>query len=296
MKFRFSPIAGFFLLATTPLFAQTPGHPANDRYAFGLLDHRSYYGTSWFPEPLRAPEFDVDRELRLDYFHGEGSDRQVQKVKAEVEYNFGLLTLEVAGAYERESASAVDSLTSQISHNTAQGVGGIELAARHPLYQYVSPGGLFDFTLVGALEVAIPSGSAISKDTEIVPQLFQLMRFGEHFSVQTSVGYSAFVGPDAGGDRSLEYNAVFGYNLEHQQLPLPGILRTIPIFELNGSRALSGKSSGQNTLFGTVGIRFNFEPIGRLQPRIGVGYVFPIDQGARHELDWGIVTSLVFEF
>src|SRR5438552_1305194 len=66
---------------------------------FGLLDRRSTYGTYWFPEPLRAGEMDVDREFRIDYFHGENQNTQEDEVSAELEWNFGLLTLEAEIPY-----------------------------------------------------------------------------------------------------------------------------------------------------------------------------------------------------
>jgi hypothetical protein len=263
---------------------------------YGLLDHRSRYGEFWFPEPLRGPEMDVDRELRIDWFHGEKKGLQHDEVNAEIEYNFGLLTLEAEIPYERESESSFDPLAGRTVRQTTDGLGSIEFSARHPIYQYVSADGRFDYTLVAALEVAVPTQTRISRDTELVPQLFQLFRFGEHFSIQTSVGYSIVIGPDEGGATALEYGVVLGYNLEHEDLPLPGVLRTIPIFELNGDWGLSREEAGHNALFGTAGVRLNFASIGPAQPRIGIGYVFPIDQGARDDLRWGLITSLVFEF
>ena len=269
----------------------------SSRYGLmGLLDHRSRYGQFWFPEPLRGPEMDVDRELRVDWFHAEKKGVQQDTVKAEVEYNFGLLTIEIEAGYERGSESSFDPLSGRIVHDKSEGVGAIEFSARHPIYQYVSQDRSFDYTLVVALEIAVPSGSKISKDTEVVPQLFQLMRFGDHFSLQTSIGYSALIGPEEGGASALEYSIVLGYHLEHDDLPLPGILRTIPIFELKGDWGLSREKTGHSALFGTAGVRLNFASIGSAQPRIGIGYVFPIDQGAREELRWGVVTSIVFEF
>lgn len=280
-------------LLSSVCFAQAP---SDQRYMLGLLDHRSRYGQAWFPEPLRAPEMDVDREFRIDYFHGESQNVQVNEVNAELEYNFGNLTIELEVPYERESESEADPVSGKINHTTSQGIGAIELAARHPVYQWVSQDGFADYTLAAAIEVAIPSGSEISKDTEIVPKIFQLLRLGEHFSLQAGVGYSAVIGPVDGGVNTLEYDLVLGWNLEQEDLRLPGVLRTIPIFELNGSRGLAGEGAGENQLFGTAGVRLNFESLGALQPRIGLGIVFPIDQGARNELNWGIVSSLVFEF
>jgi hypothetical protein len=292
--------AGFALVLLSAIScvagAQTPPQVDSGRSMGGLLDNRSRYGQYWFPEPLRAPEMDVDRELRLDWFHGEKRGFQQDEVNAELEYNIGLLTLEAEVPYERESEASFDPVTGRTQRETTDGLGSVELSARHPVFQYVSGDGFFDYTLVAALEVAVPTRTKISKDTELVPQLFQLFRFGEHFSVQTSVGYSILIGPEAGGATALEYGVVLGYNLEHEELPIPGVLRTIPIFELNGDWGLSREEAGHNVLFGTAGARFNFASIGPAQPRIGVGYVFPIDQGARDELRWGVVTSLVFEF
>ena len=164
------------------------------------------------------------------------------------------------------------------------------------MFQYVSADNVFDYTLVGAFELAVPTNSPLSKDTEFVPQVFQLLRIGDHLSVEAGAGLSALAGPLEGGTDTFEYNLVLGYNLEREQLPLPGILRTIPIFEINGDRVVSGPEDGVNRLSGTAGFRLNLESIGPAQPRLGIGYFFPIDQGARDELRWGIVTSLVFEF
>src|SRR5947209_20325645 len=86
------------LIATAIILLSKPCRAADaetNRYFLGLLDHRSTYGTYWFPEPLRGPEMDVDSEFRVDYFHGEDQDRQQDQVKAEVEYSIGLLTLEI---------------------------------------------------------------------------------------------------------------------------------------------------------------------------------------------------------
>jgi hypothetical protein len=288
-----------FCSVAVPAFGQLPPASAepDSRYGFlNLLDRRSIYGQFWFVEPLRAPEMDVDRELRVDYFHGEHRGVQSDRVVGELEYNFRLLTVELEVPYERESTSFFDPALGRTVHERSEGIGNLELAARHPLFQYVSPDNNFDYTLVGAFELAIPSGSSISKDTEFVPQLFQLLRVGDHVSVEASVGFSMLAGPESGGTNTFEYNVVLGYNIEHEQLPLPGISRVIPIFELNGELGASREVAGQNVLFGTAGFRVNFDAIGPLQPRIGLGYVFPIDQGARDELRWGIVTSLVFEF
>lgn len=295
-------VLGVLCMGVQSTAAETPRvnggeESPNPRYGlFGLLDHRSIYGQYWFVEPLRGPEMDVDRELRVDYFHGENHGLQNDSINAELEYNFNLLTVELEAPYAWERAHAFDPLAGRTVTERSQGFGSIELAARHPVYQFVSDGNFFDYTLVGAFELGLPSNSPISKDTEFVPQVFQLLRVGDHLSVEASTGVSFLAGPREGGTNTFEYNLVLGYNLEHEQLPLPTILRTIPIFELNGERGIGGAGSGMNRLFGTAGFRLNFKSVGPAQPRIGLGYVFPIDGGARNELRWGIVTSVVFEF
>lgn len=272
----------------TPATAPSRGENGDHRYMLGLLDDRSTYGTFWFPEPLSGPEMDVDRELRVDFFHGEGHGHRQDQVVGEFEYAIGLLTLEVEVPYERQVENG----------DTTDGLGSIELAARHPIFQYVAADGSWDYTLVAGLEVAIPTGSDVSKDTEIVPKLGQLIRIGKHVSVQATVGYSFLIGPEEGGTNTIEYSAALGYDIDRQTLPLPGIEHLIPLFEINGDNVAEGPDSGQNALFGTVGVRFNFKSIDGLpaQPRLGVGYVFPLDQGAREELRWGIITSLIFEY
>ena len=76
----------------------------------------------------------------------------------------------------------------------------------------------------------------------------------------------------------------------------PGIESVIPIFELSGATQVNHKAAGVDSLFGDAAVRVNLRAIGNLQPRLGVGYIFPIDQGARDESRWGIITSIVIEF
>lgn len=285
------------VLTVTVVRAEAPAAPVTGRYGlFGLLDHGSTYGQGWFVEPLLAPEMDVDREIRVDYFHSEKRGLQTNSVKAELEYNFNLLTLEIEIPYERESTLSLDTATGRTERDRSEGMANIEFAVRHPIFQFVAADKAFDYTLAGAFELAIPSGSSISKDTEFVPKILNLIRVGDHLSIEASAGVSFMEGPVEGGINTLEYSLVLGYILEHRDLPIPTVLRTIPIFELTGERPLNGDNDGVNKLFGTIGFRLNFESIGVAQPRIGIGYVFPIDSGARDEMRWGIITSLVFEF
>ena len=287
-------IAVFSLLLTGLSFGQTP--QPDSRYGFGLLDRRSIYGAYFFPEPLNADEADVDNEVRADWLHTEKTGHQADEVRVELEKSFGSLTLEVAPTYESDRVSFFNPDSDMTEQQSEEGLGNVELGARHPIYQYVSPGGFFDTTFVLGLEVAVPTLSEISRDVEVVPKLFNLTRVGEHFSIQTGLGNSILVGPDGRGLSTIEYSAVFGYELATDQLPMPGALSITPLFELEGEYTMNQEDAGHNELSGTVGFRINCESIGALQPRIGLGYVFPIDAGAREDFDWGIVTSLVLEY
>ena len=106
---------------------------------------------------------------------------------------------------------------------TTEGFANIDVGARVPFFQYVSGHGLFDTTFGTAVEVGIPTGSPVSKDTELVPKLFNDLKVG-NFTLQSIVGYSVLLGPDEdGGLRTFEYGGVFGYTIDHEDnLPFAG--------------------------------------------------------------------------
>ena len=66
--------------------------------------------------------------------------------------------------------------------------------------------------------------------------------------------------------------------------------------ELSGETQVNQADAGHNSLTADVGLRVNCKSIGRIQPRPGIVFVFPVDSGAREEAHWGILTSLVLEF
>ena len=260
----------------------------DNRYGlFNLLDHRSRYNTNWYPEPLNTDEMDGDQELRLNYSHFEQKGARSDEASAEVELSFGQLTLEVAMPYVHESESE-DGAT-----DNNDGIGAIELGARHPIFQFVSENGWFDYTLGANVELAIASGSDVSKNTEVVAGLFQTMGFGEHVSLQTRAAYSMLLGPgDEAGEALLEYAGVLGYNID---LHAP-LFRVTPIFEIDGETGLNHGESGTTVLDGVVGANIAFDPIKFGQPKLLLGYVFPLNDTARDEFDWGIVGSALIEF
>jgi len=264
---------------------------ASTRYGlFDWLDHRSVYGQGAFPEPFRVDDSDgEDNEARLDWLHAGGPGNQhTDLVHGEVERGFGPLTLELESAWERDSSSG------QIS----SGMDNVDLGARCPFYQYVSPSGAIDSTFGAGVEVGIPVHSEISHNTEIVPKLFDDLKLGDHFTLQSVIGYSTLVGDGGqdGGLQTFEYGFVFGYTIEREQLAIPDLLQLIPVLELSGATDMNKTDPGHDSLTGDIGFRANLEAIGPLQPKLGIVFVFPVDEGGRETQSWGIDTSLVFEY
>jgi len=278
--------ATIFIQATAVADDQVAPAPAatvssvtpDPRYGlFDWLDHRSSYGQGVFPEPFLVDDSDLEvNEARLDWLHTEAHAQQSDTVTAEVEKGFGLLTLELEVPYERDASA---------SESTAQGIGNIDLGARYPLYEFVSASGFFDTTFGTAVEVGIPVNSAVSKNTEFVPKVFNDLKFGDHFTVQSIFGYSTlFGGGTDGGLQTFEYGFTFGYAIQHNELSLPDVQQLIPIFELAGETKLNKDDPGHNSLLGNIGFRANLKTIGSVQPRLGLGFVFPIDSGAHADV------------
>jgi len=253
-----------------------------------LLDHRSAYGQGVFPEPFLVDDSDLEvNEARLDWLYTEGFHQTSDLVTAEVEKGFGLLTLEVEVPYERDSSGGA----------VTEGIGNIDIGARYPVFQYVSSNGFVDTTFGAAIEVGIPVNSSVSKNGEVVPKIFNDLRLGDHFTLQSIVGYSRLFGggPDRGVE-TFEYGFVFGWTIQHKELPLPGIQQLIPVLELDGETGLNKGNRGQTNILGDVGFRANLKAIGPIQPRPGLALVFPVDRGAREDTYWGVIASLVFEY
>jgi hypothetical protein len=271
----------------------TPPEP-NTRYGvFDALDKRSIYGQGFFPETFLVDDSDGEaNEGRLDWVHTGGPGNQhTDYIHGEVEKGFGLLTLELETAYERDSSSG----------EIAEGMDNIDLGARYPFYQWVSKDGSIDNTFGLAAEVGIVTHTQISHNWEIVPKIFDDLKF-ENFTLQSILGYSTLVGDGGsdgetdGGIQNFEYGFVFGYMIDHDQLAIPGVQQLIPVAELSGARQMNKDDVGSDNLVGDVGFRANLDPIGGVQPRLGIVFVFPVDYGARQDQSWGIDTSLVFEY
>jgi hypothetical protein len=261
---------------------------SDTRYGlFNWLDHRSEYGQGVFPEPFLVDDSGLESaEARLDWLHTAAGSQHNDEVKAEAEQAFGLVTFELEVPFEREASP----------NGTSQGIGNIDLGARCPFYQFVSANRWFDSTFGVAAEVGIPTDSEVSQNAELVPKLFNDLKVGD-FTLQTVLGYSTLFGPAPdGGLQVFEYGFTFGYTIPHRLLSLPAVQEFIPMFELVGETELNQDNPGQNSLLGNVGFRLDLKAIGQIQPRPGVGFVFPINDAAREEVHWGVITSLVFEF
>jgi hypothetical protein len=268
----------------------------NTKYGLlGLLDHRSVIGTGFYPEPFLVDEGDVDREIELDWAHKEGHHAVSDDVTAEVEWSFGQLTFELECPYLRDYSDTIDPGTGLKSAEREEGIGPPSIAARYPAWEWVSADGNVENAVMAACEVAFPSNSVVGKTTEIVPEVFDLLRVGDHFGLQTHFGYSTLYGGDENNHQTFEYSADFSYNIGSDQIPLPPhVIGLVPMVELGGERPLN--YGGQNDdLTGVIGGRNNLDAIGPAAPRLGVGYIFPIDKGSREEFNWGVVVSLVFD-
>ncbi len=263
--------------------------PAPDtHYGFlNGLDYRSSYGQGVFPEPFLVDDSDLETgEYRLDWLHTAAGGDHADVIKAEIEYGIGLLTLELEVPYERDAQAGM----------TTQGLANINVGARYPFFQVVSPNGLADSTFGAAAEFGIPTTSELSQNPELVPKIFNDSRAGR-FTLQSVFGYSMLYGPgEDGGLNTFEYGYTLGYELPRTTLRVPGVEKLILVFESSGETALNHDRAGQNNLIADAGLRANLKTIGRLQPRPGITFVFPLDNGAREEIHWGIMTSLVFEF
>jgi hypothetical protein len=262
---------------------------ADTRYGlFDGLDHRSAYGLGVYPEPFLVDDSDFEPgEARVDWLHTRAGDSITDIVHPEVEAGYKLMTWEFEFPYERDVSDGV----------TTEGFDNIDIGTRYPFYQFVSPNGLVDSTFGAGIEAGIPTESPVSKNAELVPKIFDDLKIGD-FTMQAIFGYSTLFGPgeEGGGLQTFEYGFVFGYTLEHKQLPLPDVLQTIPFLELIGDTEINKANPGQNSLLANAGLRFNLKPIGRIQPRPGIGFIFPLDNGARQDTHWGFITSFVFEF
>jgi hypothetical protein len=65
------------------------------------------------------------------------------------------------------------------------------------------------------------------------------------------------------------------------------------MFEIDGRSPMSGP--GQDALLGVAGFQATYYAIGE-SLQFQFGYEFPLDQGGRDELRWGIITQIFVQF
>jgi hypothetical protein len=286
---------GAFLLASSAVAlagdsaTATTVTSSNSRYGlFGWLDHRSTYGAGVFPEPFVIDDSDLEAgEIRFDWLRTARRSSHVDNLRMELEKSLGLITFELELPYERDIAPG----------ERVDGLGNIDLGARVPFFQYVNQGKTVDTTFGVGMEWGIPTNSEVSKNGELVPKIFNDTRFGNHVTLQSIAGISFVTGPgEEGGSQAFEYGFTLGYTIDHKDVPIPHVQQIIPVCELSGEHALNKEDAGVNTLTGLVGLRVNTDAIGPIQPRLGVGYVFPLNESAREEFDSGVYASIIFEF
>lgn len=270
--------------ATTATTATSATADSSARYGlFDRLDHRSSYGNDVFPEPLLVNDSNLEEnEARLEWFQSRaGGHEENNVITAELAHGFGNVTLELAAPYE------IDKAPGQTTH----GWDDIETSARCPLFEAVAPGGFADTTFGAAVEAGIPVNTVFGKNTELVPEVFNDTRFG-NFTIQSIFGFSMlFGGGDNGGLRTFEYGFTLGYAIKK---PCPGVEQFTPVFELSGEKEVNKAET--NSITASVGFRVGLKAIGRIEPRLGVGYVFPMNKAAFGELQSGVYTMLVFNF
>jgi hypothetical protein len=181
--------------------------------------------------------------------------------------------------------------------NVVEGIDNIDLGARYPIAQYGSANGFIDTTFGVAFEAGVPTNSTISKNAEWVPKVFNDLRMGDHFTLQSIFGYSTLSGGgEDGGLQNFEYGFVVGYTIPHEELPIPGVQQFIPVLEIDGATQLNHADHGQNNVLADIGFRANLRTIAGIQPRPGLVFVFSVTEAARAETHWGVYMSLVFEY
>jgi hypothetical protein len=91
------------------------------------------------------------------------------------------------------------------------------------------------------------------------------------------------------------YGVLLGWRIRHSEMPVPLTDNVTPLLELDGQSPFSA-AGGQDALSGVAGVNFNFISIGLAQPALSIGWQFPLDQGARNQSRWGIITEIFLQF
>jgi hypothetical protein len=261
------------------------------RYFFNLLDSRSSYGKDFFPDTFLGPNFDTGSQIQLSYLHTERRQAQEDEVEAEFEWTvYDKLTLTAEFGWDSEHESDIDS--GVLEHESSSGFENVTIGASYPIFQLVNADGTLDYTAAARLEAGIPTRTPVSStQVTLTPYLGQLLRIGQHTSVQTWTGVQCTLGSE--NPDQIIYGVSFAYQIFQNEFPWH-LTAFTPTLEFDGQQPLT--TAGQDALIGIAGFETSLKSFGDVQPLISIGYEFPIDQGARENLRWGILVQFYLDF
>jgi len=119
-----------------------------------------------------------------------------------------------------------------------------------PAFSAVALSGFADTTFGISGEVGIPVNTVFSKNTELVPGIFNDTKIGNFKSSRSWVTPCSLA---RGPGRRVAHARIWitlGYSI---QRPVPGVEQFIPVFELKGSKDLNKENSGSTALLETPG-------------------------------------------
>ena len=254
------PILGASKMANSAGLATDPAQPPTtvpvtsaadqsdvNRYGpFGIYDHRSLYGKGVFPEPFIVDDSDGEvNEFRLDWTHQRGKGQNSTSSPRELEHGNGLWTLELEIPYEYDTSNTYDS--ARRDRPITAGCRGSKISPSGAASRFSSMFRRMN-RLIHVRRGAGsggPTNSPLSKNTEVVPKVFNDTRVGEHFTLQTVLGYSLLrLRSHRRRRAALRVRNGLRLDLPHGELPLPGVQDFIPMFELEGS-TLTRYASGR---------------------------------------------------
>ena len=195
-------------------------------------------------EAFRVEDTTINNEVRFDWQHDEGRGSTHSLITAEIQKSVGIVTFEIQVPYIINTGLQMDAGDNPSGNDHVEGIGNIQLAARVPVYQYVSKSGFFDNSIGINFEVGVPSNSRLAKTTELAPGIFDDLAIGERFNIQALFTFDSLLGSKSARSTSFEYGLAFGYIIEDEDFALPRIERLIPILELIGETALDGPARG----------------------------------------------------
>ena len=163
-----------------------------------------------------------------------GKDQHSDLVKAEVEKGFGLLTLELEVSYQRDVSTDV----------VSEGVEVSIWARAIPFINCLRHGSV-DTTFGVGLEAGIPVNSSVSKNAELVPKIFDDLKLGDHFTLQSSLVIRHYLAaaPIARCRRS-NTDSFSDIRFQHDELPLPGCCSSYPSLSCKGESAINRMMPG----------------------------------------------------